>query len=213
MEQYLLIADELLDELIQSEQLEMTFSGAEMEALVNGITTSAASMPGERLIDGPGELFKTIMLPQSGQYKIEIDAAARQAGKEPVQFAVRLDNELLKDFTIRSTSSRSKTYRIRTKQWPRNAKLSIVLSNGMFRNSASEDKDDSELRALIIESVKIIGPKAKKPSDTQIELFSARSKSDKSEKESAQKIVFPVCTTSLSPAFTWRGTRHLKQGL
>ena len=190
MEQYLLIADELLDELFQSEQLDITFSGAEMESRINGITTAPSAQAGERSVDGPGDLSKGISLPVSGRYKIEIKARAIQAGKSPVEFAVRLDNELIKEFTIRSSSKRAKTYRITTKQWPRNVSLSIALTNGMFRNNAGDDKN-IDLRALVVESVKIIGPKAKKPSKTQIAFFAAKSKSDSSDKTSAEKIVLP----------------------
>jgi len=100
MEKYLLVADEVLDQLIRPEQARLKFTAGQMDVVANGKIEAGKADGGERRISGAGQVVTTFPAPSSGTYTFVIKAGAERLGKDPLRLAVRCDNQVVGELKI-----------------------------------------------------------------------------------------------------------------
>jgi cytochrome c553 len=141
MEKYLLVADEVLDQLIKPEQLTVKWSAGQLDAVVAGKREEGRPDGAERRFTGPGELLAVISAPVDGTYTIRLRAAAEKtASREPARLAVRVDGQVLGELKITAAPKTPAVYALTCKLAAGRARLSVLMANPYVEAAADARK-------------------------------------------------------------------------
>jgi hypothetical protein len=132
MEKYLLVADDVLDQLIRPDQLRLKWNAGQLDAVLG---LGHKVLPGhsdgtESRFTGPFEMTATIPAPVDGTYHISVRAGAeRVPGKEPARLAVRIDNQVVGELRITSLPKNPGVYTLNCRLAAGRSKLSVLMAN------------------------------------------------------------------------------------
>jgi len=131
MEKYLVVADEVLDQLIRPDQLTITWKAGQLDGTINGKREDGKADGGERRLTGPGEIFTTLSAPAEGTYTIRVRASAEKAtGSEPARLAVRIDTQVVGEVRVLAIApAAAGTYVITCKLGAGRCRLSVLMAN------------------------------------------------------------------------------------
>ncbi len=203
MEKYLLVADEVLDQLIKPNQLSMTWNAGQLDAIVGGKPDAGKPDGNERRLTGPSELITTMPAPVSGTYTIRLRAAAekiaeKNVSKEPARLAVRIDGQVVGEVKVTAAPKTPGTYTVTCKLVAGKSHLSVLLVNPVVEVVASTAKKTAQPapqpaterlpRTVIVDSIEVVGPPGALPTETQRRLFIAMPGKDLSKLDAAKQI-------------------------
>ena len=211
MEKYLLIADDVLDQLIKPDQMLLKWNAGQLDAIVERMVQEGKPDGAERRFAGPSELMAVIPAPADGTYTIRIRASAeRTTSKEPARLAIRIDGQVIGELKITAPSKYPAVSSITCKLGVGKVHLSVLLANPFIEDSSASSAAKAPagaqpaakpgtaaavsktapaaVRTVTIESVEIAGPPAGLPSEAQRRLFIALPGKDLSKREAAKRI-------------------------
>jgi hypothetical protein len=203
MEKYLMVADEVLDQVIKPNQLTITWKAGQLDAIISGKPDAGRADGGERRLSGPSELTAVLSAPVAGTYTIRLKAAAekpaeRIVGKEPARLAVRIDGQVVGEVKVTAAPKTPGTYTVTTKLAAGRYQVSVLVVNpfaevetttGTKPPMPSKPAPTERLpRTVIIESLDVVGPPAAPPGEIQRRLFVAMPGKDLSRIEAARRI-------------------------
>ncbi len=143
MEKYLLVADDVLDQLIKPDQLRLKWSAGQLDAVLG---LEHKILPGrsdgaEARFAGPFELSAVIPAPVDGTYRISIRAGSeRIPGKEPARLAVRIDNQVVGELRITSLPKSPGAYALSCKLSAGRTQLSVLMANPFVEGGADQPR-------------------------------------------------------------------------
>ncbi len=130
MEKYLLVADEVLDQLITPDQLTVEWHAGQLDAVTGGHPDAGRADGLERRFSGPGEVTATIAAPVTGTYTIRVHASAEKAASpEAARLAVRIDGQVVGEVKVTAAAKAPGTYTVTCKLPVGRARLSVLLAN------------------------------------------------------------------------------------
>ena len=103
-----------------------------------------------------GEVFAEVELPRAGRYRAEFDLAGKQAGPDPVRFALRLDHEEQFRVDVPETPDAPSTHAFEFEADAGMVRLGAAFLNDYYRKSAPLPKDRD--RNALIAEIRLIGP-------------------------------------------------------
>lgn len=209
-EKYLLAADALLDRLIVPDQMKLTLIPGQVSALIAGAEDKGKPDGTTRLFSTSADIITAANFPSDGTYTFRILAGAEPAGGEPIRLAIRLDGTVVGEVTVKAPLTKSAPLTLTTKQSAGRKALSILYVNPKAVDNvanASKPGDTKpaakpasakatvvKTRSVLIESIEIIGPPAKVPSEVQRRLFVAAPGKGLSPQDAARNILEPFAT-------------------
>ncbi len=203
MEKYLLVADEVLDQLIKPNQLTISWKAGQLDAILGGKPDAGKPEGNERRLTGPSELTTMMSAPVSGTYTIRVRAAAEKVAektvsKEPARLAVRVDGHVVGEVKVTAAPKSPGTYSITCKLVAGRSHLSVLLVNPLVEVQASTAKKPTTPaqpvpterlpRTVIVDSLEVIGPPGALPTETQRRLFVVMPGKDLSKLDAAKQI-------------------------
>lgn len=204
MEKYLLVTDEVLDQLVKPDQLKLSWNAGEMSAVVGQTVEEGKPDGGDRTINGPGEIWAVIPAPTDGKYTIKIRAGSQPAGNEPVRLAVRIGDQVVGEVKVLAPTKKPSVYSVTCKIAAGKAKLSLLIVNpyvaaptvaapkgqkgGQQQPPAAKQPDGPETRSVLISSVEVIGPPASTPSAAKKRLLGVTPGKDLPKRDAAKSI-------------------------
>ncbi|MBA3936314.1 MAG: DUF1592 domain-containing protein [Planctomycetes bacterium] len=216
MEKYLLIADQVLDEIILPEQLVLKWNAGQLDAIADGTSAEGRPDGAERRISGPGEISALVAAPVDGTYTVRLLALAEKtASREPLRLAVRVDNRFAGEIKAVATGKTTAAYTVTCRLAAGRAKISVMLVNpfiepeagppaapsgGRPKPGATNPKPptpaaakpptpgDLGRRTVTIQSLEVLGPPALPPSAAQKRIFVAMPGKDVSRRDAAAAI-------------------------
>ncbi len=221
MEKYLLAADDVLDRLIMPEQFQRHFLAGQMDAVIAGAPDAGKAEGKERRFTTAAEVTALLEVPSESSYTIRIRAGADQAGSEPARLGVRFDNQVVAELKITARTKSPSTSTVTVKLVPGRTRFSLVFMNPFTaevppapaapakpepgakakppvpptakKPEPAKDKQAGEpaVRAVVIESIDLIGPAAKPATDVQRRLFVAAPSQELSKSDAARRILEP----------------------
>ena len=188
MEKYLIAADQILDRAIVLDAPELNIDLTTWEYVVDGKTMEkpAPAAEAKGKVEGitlteAGELRGLVAFPVGGKYSLKVKAAATQAGTEPAQVGVKIDNKMVADAKV--LAKRPGTVAL-TIDAPRGLHVvSVTFVNPFSEPPAAPDKDAKPgakkpagpaVRSLQLVSLEMKGPRQGTPSAAHRALFSAK---------------------------------------
>jgi hypothetical protein len=213
-EKYLLAADAVLDRYIVPDQLNLHLIAGQLPAVVAGQAVEGKPDGMDRTFTTPGEVLTAVTIPADGTYTIHLKAGAEAAGGEPIRLAIRLDGKVVSEVRIIAPLTARAAYTCTAHLNPGRLALSILYANplmvaadpapapGAPKSPAAAQAPTSpvhkdakpatpKIRSVEIESIDIVGPPAKSPSEVQRRLFIAQPGKGLSRHEAAQRIIEP----------------------
>lgn len=217
MEKYLLIADDILDDIVVPGQLNVRWSAAQMPALREGKLDGPKGEAGPRTFAAGGEVFETLSLPSDGNYTIKLKAGALQAGREAARLVVRLDGQAIGEARILAAPKQPGIYSVSAKLTKGRVRLAVTFVNpfteppvqpnppasGIPAKPQPTDPAPLRVRTVVIESVEVIGPPPGRPTDPQSRIFIAAPGKGLGKREAARLI---------AEQFAFRGFRRPATG-
>ena len=207
-EKYLLAADNVLDRYILPDQLSLHLVAGQLPAVVAGKNEEGKPDGTDRIFATPGEIVTAVTVPSDGNVTIHLKAGAEAAGGEPIRLAIRFDGKVVAEEKIIAPLQAKATYTCTTHLSPGRTALSILYANplmtaenpataakppGLPAPAGSAKKEakaaEPKTRSVAIESIEILGPPAKPPSDVQRRIFTATPGKGVSRHEAAQRII------------------------
>lgn len=188
MEKYLIAADQILDRAIVLDAPEINVDLATWDYVVDGKTKDkpAPDPEAKGKVEGvtlseAGELRGLVAFPVGGRYSLKVRAAATQAGSEPAQMGVKIDDKMVADTKV--LAKRPGTVSL-TIDAPRGLHMvSVTFMNPFSEPPAAPDKDAKPgtrkpagpaVRSLQMVSLEMKGPRQGTPSAAHRALFIAR---------------------------------------
>jgi cytochrome c553 len=215
-EKYLLAADALLDRFILPDQMTLQIVPGQVSALIEGVEDKGKPEGTTRLFSTPADLITTANFPSDGAYTIRITAGAEPAVGDPIRLAIRLDGTVVGEVTVKAPLTKSAPLTVTAKLSSGRKALSILYVNPKAvetatapakpgENKPSDNKPVAtkkptakpvvpKTRSVVIESIDIVGPPAKTPSDVQRRLFAAVQGKGLSRQDAARSILEPFAT-------------------
>ena len=210
-EKYLLAADAILDRFVVSDQMNLQLIPGQVSALISGVEDKGKPDGTTRLFSTPADIISTLSFPSEGSYTFRINAGAEPAGGEPIRLAIRLDGTVVGEVTVKAPLQKCAPVTVTTKLSPGRMALSILYVNPKAVETAaavpkSPDTKPAatksatakpivpKTRSVVIESIEIVGPPAKTPSDVQRRLFVAVPGKGVSAQDAARRILEPFAT-------------------
>ncbi len=129
MEKYLLVADEVLDQLIKPDQLMLTWRAGQLDAIVGAQREEGRPDGAERRFTGPGEVTALIPAPVDGTYTIRVKASAEKLGRDPAKLAVRIDGQVVGELKITAAPKTPAVQTLTIKLAAGKARLSLLMAN------------------------------------------------------------------------------------
>ena len=218
MEKYLLVADEVLDQLIKPDHMSLSWKAGQLDAIIERKAQEGKPDGAERRLSGPCEVTAVIPAPVDGTYTITLRAAAeKSSSREPARLAVRVDGQVVGEVKITATPKYPANYSVTFKLSTGKAHLSLLMANPFVEDAAAPTAAKSgalsapapspkpaadksavkpaapptggpEMRTVVLESVEVAGPPASLPSEAQRRLFVALPGKDLGKREAARKI-------------------------
>ena len=205
MEKLLLANDGVLDQIISSDHVELHWSAAQLDAVVNGKDDPAkgeadkGAKGGARTFTSAGHLTASLSLPEAGAYTIRVRAGADQAGKEPARLMIGLDGALLGEIVLARTKSPvAYTCKARLPAGPGHLTVTFInpatepatlaSAAGGAKAKPGEAQAKPQVRAVTIDSVELIGPPAAKQSGRSA-ACSSRPGKDLDKRAAARRII------------------------
>jgi hypothetical protein len=206
MEKLLLASDGVLDQIISSDHVELRWSAAQLDAVVDGKDDPAKgeadkAKGGARTFTSAGHLTAALSLPETGAYTIRVRAGADQAGKEPARLMIGLDGALLGEIQVLARTKAPVAYTCKAKLPAGPGHLTVTFINpatepATLASAAAgakakpgEAPAKPQVRAVTIDSVELIGPPAAKQSEAQRRLFVAQPGKDLDKRAAARRII------------------------
>jgi len=206
MEKYLLVADEVLDQVIKPNQLLITWNAGQLDAIVGGKPDAGKPDGNERRLTGPSELITTLSAPVNGTYTIRLRAAAekvaeKSVSKEPARLAVRIDGQVVGEVKVTAAPKTPGTYTVTCKLVAGKYHLSVLLVNPVVEVVANTAKKTAPPappappapterlpRTVIVDTIEVVGPPGALPTEIQRRLFVAMPGKDLSKLDAAKQI-------------------------
>ncbi len=214
MEKYLLVADDVLDQLIRPDQLQIKWNAGQLDATIGleHAPQKGKADGAEVRFAGPGEVNSVIPAPVDGTYTIRIRASAEKTtSKEPARLAVRIDNQVIGELRVTAAPKNPAVYTVTCKLTAGRSQLSVLTANpyveaipeptkpagGQPTPVADKPKpatppvtgkDGRPVRTVIIDTIEITGPPGGRQSDAQKRLFVAMPSKDLDKREAAKQI-------------------------
>jgi mono/diheme cytochrome c family protein len=218
MEKYLLVADEVLDQLIKPDQMSLSWKAGQLDAIIERKSEEGRPEGAERRLSGPCEITAVIPAPVDGTYTIKLRAAAeRSTSKEPARLALRVDGQVIGEVKVTASPKFPASYSVSCKLSAGKAHLSLLMANPFVEDAAapaaskssppapapapapasskpSADKTPAkaaagrEVRTVVLETVEVTGPPAGVPSEAQRKLFVAVPGKDLAKRDAARRI-------------------------
>jgi hypothetical protein len=208
LEKYLEAADTILDKAVVAQPVNITFNGAQLPAVHAGKSLAAETGTGPREFTAVGEAILTVAIPAEAKYTLKVRAGAIPAGPDPVNMAIKVDNQVVKEFKITAKKGN-----------PPSVSLPLALDKGTHRIAmaftnpftepaapAKEAKDPKDpkaakpaaggqkaddkpaVRTLSIASVEFVGPPGAPRGESNKRIFVAEPGPDLPPKEAARRI-------------------------
>lgn len=129
MEKYFLAAEEISRKVFMSppsgETFTAEYSGGQLKGDGNGAS--------QRTIASQGTAFWTEQLPWGGPYELKLTLSGDQAGDEPVQVAVLVDEKLIKKINVPNERGDAKPYKLDLKLKKGEVKIGVRFLNDFYR--------------------------------------------------------------------------------
>ena len=129
MEKYLLIADEVLDQLIKPDQLVLKWRAGQLDAVTGARREEGKPDGGERRFSGPGEVTAVIPAPVDGTYTIRVKASTEKLGKDPAKLAVRIDGQVVGELKVTAPPRSPAVVTVTVRLAAGKARLSLLMAN------------------------------------------------------------------------------------
>jgi hypothetical protein len=215
MEKYLLVADEVLDQLIRPGQMKLTWRAGQLDAVSEGKADLGKDDGGERQLIGPAQLTSVLPAPVDGTYTFKIRAASERIGKDPLKVAVRCGNQVVGELKITAPLKTPATYSLTCRLSAGRLPLTFIMMNPVVEpepesakpgnpvkpappgiraptklpaDKAAPASDQPQKRTLWIDTIEITGPPAAAPTEVQRRLFVALPGKDLDKREAARRI-------------------------
>ncbi len=179
-EKYLLAADALTDRFIVPDQMNLQMVPGQVSAMIAGTEDKGRPDGGTRQFSTPADIITQANFPVEGAYTFRIKAGAETAGGEPIRLAVRLDGMVVGEITVKAPPLKGAWYSCTAKLTPGRKLLSVLYANPKAVEIATAPVKTTQgkpaapkTRSVAVESIEVIGPPAKAPSDVQRRLFVA----------------------------------------
>jgi hypothetical protein len=141
MEKYLLVADDVLDQLIKPDQLTVRWNAGQLDAVVAGKKDDGKPDGAERRLTGPAELTALISAPVDGTYSIRLRGAAEKvASRDSAKLAIRIDGQVVGEVRVTATPKFPAAYTVTCRLAAGKAKLSVLMANPYVEPPAESDK-------------------------------------------------------------------------
>lgn len=154
MEKYLSAAETIAERTIVTQAMSQT-QRREGDALQG---EGAAQITGDGAwgINSVGLVKGEFEIPRDGEYQIRAIAGGDQAGKEPVEMELRLDDKKVKTFAVSVSRRKMRNYEIKTRLSQGKHLLSAVFTNDFYdpKNPDPKQRD----RNLHVQALEIVGP-------------------------------------------------------
>jgi len=218
LEKFLLIADDVLDQVIRPGQLHVMWKSGQWDALAEGKTIAGKADGGDCALMGTAQIFTSIHLPVDGTYTIAIRAGSDHVGDEPTQLNVRIGNQIGGVIKVLAKAKLPMVYTIRTRINAGNTALALFIANPTATpeplsskpavsspqapkavSPPAKNPPTAAVRQAAIDTIEITGPPAAEPTAVQASLFNALPGKDVPKREAARRI---------AEAFTRRAYRR-----
>ena len=211
-EKYLLAADAILDRFIVPEQLRIGWPAGQLAAVVAGKPDPARADGAERVFTTPGEIQTVVNIPVEGSYTVKVKAGAEAAGAEPVRLALRIDGKVVQEFRLTAKPGTLATYTCTTRLAPGRIALSLLYANPLAqvieapakpeaqakpatpKKPAKKEAAEPRPRSLTVDSIDLVGPSGKPPTEVQRRLFSPMPGKDLAPRDAAERILTTFAT-------------------
>ena len=157
MEKYLAAAEKVADQVIETGPPPSAVTHRRERDELKG--EGSASREGRRRtweIQSDGGVIGQFELPRDGEYLLKAQAAATQAGDEPAEMELRIDEQKIKVFAVHATRFEPRTYEIKTRLTAGKHSFSAHFINDFYDpDAADENRRD---RNLFVRGLEITGP-------------------------------------------------------
>ncbi len=204
LEKYLDAATTILDKAIVAQPLYVSYNGAQLPAIIDGKSLPAESGSGSRDFTGQGELILTVAVPTDGKYTLKIRAGQIPAGPEAAAFAVKVDNQVVKELKTTAKKGNPPSQSVTLTLEKGSRRITIHFTNP-FTEPANDGKDakpkpgekkpDNKgdgkpaVRTLSIASLELVGAGGQAKTDRNKRIFIAEPSADLKPHDAAAKIV------------------------
>ena len=110
MEKYITAAGKVMDAAMEegpfTNGFSMHFPGAALKSADGGGKFGKSSV----ILGDNGEVYRTAVIPKTGDYILRVNAFGHQAGKESVRMEVRIDNRPIKTVIVTATKAEPQIY-------------------------------------------------------------------------------------------------------
>lgn len=107
-------------------------------------------------INRRGEIAADVTMKRPGRYRAEFDLAGRQAGEEPVRFALRIDRRTIRVVDVPESPAKPSTHAIEFEIGDRQLRLGAAFINDFF-DPDHPDPSRRDRNALLL-GLRVIGP-------------------------------------------------------
>ncbi len=213
-EKYLLAADAVLDRYIVPDQLNLHLIAGQLPAVIAGQAVEGKSDAMDRTFITPGEILTAVTIPTDGTYTVHLRAGAEAAGGEAIRLAIRCDGKVVSELRIVAPLTAKAAYTCTAHLNQGRLVFSVLYANPLMVAAdpapappapkappaaqvptAPAHKDAKpaapKTRSVVIESIDLIGPPAKSPSEVQRRIFVAQPGKGLSRREAAEKVIAP----------------------
>jgi hypothetical protein len=218
MEKYLLVADEVLDQLIKPDQMLLSWRAGQLDAIIERKSQEGRPDGAERRLSGPCEITAVIPAPVDGTYTIKLRAAAEKStSKDAARLALRIDGQVIGEVKVTASARFPASYSVSCKLSAGKAHLSVLMANPFVEDPGAPspakpgppaaaptaakpaaDKTPAkpatppaagpEVRTVVLATVEVTGPPAGPPSEAQRRLFVAVPGKDLGKRDAARRI-------------------------
>jgi hypothetical protein len=211
LEKYLDAANQVLDKAVVIEQVDLHFAGEQLPGTHDGKPLAAKADGKARSFTAAGEAVLDLGVPAEGKFQLRIKAGAEQAGTDPANMAVKVDNEVVKEFkvTARKTSPMSFTLTLSLDKGPH--RIAAIFTNPhteaapepakpaagqASRPAAAQAKPAGKpgTRELLIDSIEVKGPPGPPITDVHKRIFIAKPGPELSRHDAARAIIEAFAT-------------------
>ncbi|MCH2160557.1 MAG: DUF1592 domain-containing protein, partial [Phycisphaerales bacterium] len=103
-----------------------------------------------------GEVYAEVPLPRPGRYRAEFDLAGRQAGPDPVKFALRLDHKEMARVEVPEELSAPATHEFEFATDEESVRVGAAFLNDYHRPRASNPRERDRNAAIV--EIRVLGP-------------------------------------------------------
>lgn len=124
-----------------------------------------------------GEIAADVTTPRPGRYRVEFDLAGRQAGRDPVRFALRVDRRTIRQVDVPETPDSPSTHSIEFEASDQPVRLGAAFVNDYF-DPRHPDPSRRDRNGVLL-GLRVVGPlDARQPGRFQRSMNATMSKGD-----------------------------------